>query len=345
MVLTLPDMQDRPAAFLGPGLTSAFIQALETGMLINQSLTFWSRVEREGTILRVIVCFVTLAALFQTALAFYTTWNAHITHFGDMLAAESFIWVDKLSPILTISMAGPVQSFLIWRCFLLTGKNWICLCSLVAVLLTSAVCSILVTAQTFAVNFSNMFANLDQQPKIQTNALFILTLASSAALDVAVTTILLVYLSRAKQNVYSSRFRRIMNRLTILIWEAAVPPCVCAIMAVVTYLTLVNNNFWDLTFQAILGKLYVISLFVTLNGRASLVSAATAPAGRLTSMAWVTNTPVRLNITCDIENQRENGLPSMTTNGSSVVSMATEQKPDDMQTSRIPNVDTPIDKD
>ncbi len=26
----------------------------------------------------------------------------------------------------------------------------------------------------------------------------------------------------------------------------------------------VNKNYWDLTFQAILGKLYVISLFVTL---------------------------------------------------------------------------------
>ena len=67
-----------------------------------------------------------------------------------------------------------------------------------------------------------------------------------------------------------------------MIWEAALPPCVCAILTVVTYLTLVqslsytfdnpfelwclqvDDNYWDLTFQAILGKLYVISLFVTL---------------------------------------------------------------------------------
>lgn len=82
-----------------------------------------------------------------------------------------------------------------------------------------------------------------------------------------------------------------MRKLLILIWEAAVPPCVCAILTVVTYLTLVspepppnlhlnnpiflpllmdylmnqvNENYWDLMFQAILGKLYVISLFVTL---------------------------------------------------------------------------------
>lgn len=31
-----------------------------------------------------------------------------------------------------------------------------------------------------------------------------------------------------------------------------------------TVYTQVNENYWDLTFQGILGKLYVISLFVTL---------------------------------------------------------------------------------
>lgn len=50
----------------------------------------------------------------------------------------------------------------------------------------------------------------------------------------------------------------------IVAWEAAIPPCACAVTALVTYFTLVNVNYWDLTFQAILGKLYVISLFVTL---------------------------------------------------------------------------------
>ncbi len=32
----------------------------------------------------------------------------------------------------------------------------------------------------------------------------------------------------------------------------------------------VNENYWDLAFQSILGKLYVISLFVTLYAMLSL---------------------------------------------------------------------------
>lgn len=35
-----------------------------------------------------------------------------------------------------------------------------------------------------------------------------------------------------------------MRKLVIMVWEAAVPPCVCAILVVVTYLTLVRLSFY-----------------------------------------------------------------------------------------------------
>lgn len=78
----------------------------------------------------------------------------------------------------------------------------------------------------------------------------------------------------------------------MIAWEAAVPPCLCAIVALVTYVTLVRlfalldsliavilshwltycicgfvqleKNWWETMFQAVLGKLYVISLLATL---------------------------------------------------------------------------------
>ncbi len=37
----------------------------------------------------------------------------------------------------------------------------------------------------------------------------------------------------------SQYYLQILRRLTVLIWEAALPPCICAILTVVTYLTLV----------------------------------------------------------------------------------------------------------
>ncbi|THH29025.1 hypothetical protein EUX98_g5160 [Antrodiella citrinella] len=140
--------------------------------------------------------------------------------------------------------------------------------------------------------FSVLVQDLSTLPKIPPNV--------ASVLDVAITIILLVYLSKAKANVYSSRVHRVMRQLVILIWEAAVPPCACAIIAVVTYLTMVNENWWDLMFQAILGKLYVISLFVTLNGRATIAENVNSSNDRLTSVAWVTSSPFGQN---DVESQ------------------------------------------
>lgn len=70
-----------------------------------------------------------------------------------------------------------------------------------------------------------------------------------------------------------------------MLWEAALPPCICAIAACAVYVTMVrvgtihscqaialltrwcmqrSENLWDVFLQSIIGKLYVISLFVIL---------------------------------------------------------------------------------
>lgn len=63
MPLSLSDLEAHPAYFLGPNVMSTFIQAIETGIVINQSFTFWSRAEHESRMLRFIVIFVTGVAL------------------------------------------------------------------------------------------------------------------------------------------------------------------------------------------------------------------------------------------------------------------------------------------
>ncbi|CAL1703152.1 unnamed protein product [Somion occarium] len=335
MPLSLPYLQEHPAYFIGPNIMGIFIQAIEMGFVINQFFTFWSRADRESSVIKTIVLIVTSVAVLQTSLAFYSLWRAHVLHFGDFIIATSFIWVDKLSPIMTVSMASPVQAFLIWRCWTLTRRNWIILGSLSTVLLASVISSIVVTVETFNINFQVLVESVDQLPRIRPDVTFILALASSAALDVAVTSILLTYLSRAKAHVYSSRFRRVMRKLVILIWEAAVPPAACAIVVVVTYLTIVNDNYWDLMFQAILGKLYVISLFVTLNGRADLAKVAAGTNPRLTSLGWAgpASHAVTLNIQpMDLElGQQHSSGPSEAENNS--VATIQENKSERIQVS------------
>ncbi|KAI1785646.1 hypothetical protein LXA43DRAFT_953550 [Ganoderma leucocontextum] len=337
MPLSLEGVEAHPGLYIGPALVSLTLESIETGILINQSLTFWERAERELAVVRAVVSFVTSIAFLQTCFSFYTSWRTFVENFGNWYSSVDFVWADKIQSILasafrsrhtieysyvhvqTVSMAAPVQAFLIWRCWSLVNRNRYVLVPLLLLLLTSIIAGITVTVETFQTHFGIVRVNEGPLPKIPINITctlssrtscrshwrtnsgdvpVVLSLSSGALLDVLVTGILLTFLARSKQHVTSSRFRRILRRLTVLIWEAALPPCVCAILTVVTYLTVVNENYWDLTFQAILGKLYVISLFVTLNGRAELQGGPVIgfSTNRLSDMAWGMSTPIRVGV-------------------------------------------------
>ncbi|KAM5542063.1 hypothetical protein V8D89_004373 [Ganoderma adspersum] len=303
MPLSLEGLEAHPGLYIGPALVSLTLESIQTGIVINQSLTFWERAERELGVVRAVVSFVTSIAFIQTSFSFYTSWRTFVENFGNWYSSVDFVWADKIQSTLTVSMAAPVQAFLIWRCWTLINRNRYVLATLLLLLLTSTIAGITVTVETFQSHFGIVQVNEGPLPKVPINITFVLSLTSSALLDVLVTGILLTYLARSKQHVTSSRFRRIMRRLTVLIWEAALPPCICAILTVVTYLTLVNENYWDLTFQAILGKLYVISLFVTLNGRADLQGGPMTgfSTNRFSNLAWGLSTPIRVGIPTDTE--------------------------------------------
>ncbi|RPD55289.1 hypothetical protein L226DRAFT_574028 [Lentinus tigrinus ALCF2SS1-7] len=319
MPLSIAGLKAHPGSYIGPPLVSLALECVQTGILINQSLTFWERAERELGVVRGIVSFVTITAFVQTAFGFFASWRMFVENFGNWYESVLFSWADKVQSTITVMMAAPVQAFLIWRCWTLINRNFYVLGALTLLLLAQIVASVIVTVETFQFHFGivpQSEVDAGPLPKVKVNPTFVLSLTCSAVLDVLVTGILLTFLARSKQHVTSSRFRRILRRLTVLIWEAALPPCVCAILTVVTYLTLVNENYWDLTFQAILGKLYVISLFVTLqvfppppcpNGRAELQDGP-APGfstNRISNLAWNLSTPIRVDINTDVESRGE----------------------------------------
>jgi len=201
--------------------------------------------------------------------------------------------------------------------------------------LTAIVSSIFITTNTFQFNYKVSWEDYSGVPTAKPDFAFILTLSSSSLLDVAISSILLVYLSRAKTEVYSTRFHKKIKKLNRIIWEAAAPPAVCAIVTVIVYVTLSHIDYWDLMFQAILGKLYVMSLLVTLNGRAEMATEGASPGNdRLTSIAWVTSTPVRVDVVGGLHSsQTSSGTPSALENGMA----ETERSKTEAATIRSPN--------
>ncbi|KDQ58588.1 hypothetical protein JAAARDRAFT_78268 [Jaapia argillacea MUCL 33604] len=285
----LSQIQEHPGSFLGAYLADLVLQAFQTGLLVDLSLKFWRRSHNESVGTRVLVAYVMFVALFQMGISFYSTWRVSVVHFGDwvgficslmiwvddeyrphlkfQMVLITLVWPDKLQGLMTVALSSPVQAFLIWRCWILTRKSWVVLIPLVSMLLASVISALYVSVGIFTIWFPTHGPPMTSIP---VNTPFVLSLILTAALDFAITTTLLFFLSRSRSDVYSRRFDRVFQRLIMLSWEAAVAPCGCAIIAAVFYVVYGNDNFWYLFFRAILGKLYAMSLLITLNSRAKL---------------------------------------------------------------------------
>ncbi|KAI0263730.1 hypothetical protein BC834DRAFT_290537 [Gloeopeniophorella convolvens] len=270
---TLPNVQVLDVDFLGSFAVSSFVGALETGVIIALFMRFLARSEAENIYVKLMVSLVTFVAFFQTGVTFAVWWKISVLDFGDWSSAAIPAWPQKVHSNLTTLIATPVQLFFVWRCWYLLKRRWFVALPLISMVLGSVVTSSLVLVILFRIQFKTT-----DTPSLLLDSFFTcfaLSLAFSAALDIAVTGILLVFLIRSRSDVYTRRFRRILSQLIVITWESAIPPCTCALAALITCLRGAPFvSYWAVALQTILGKLYLISLFVTLNGRASLAEAA-----------------------------------------------------------------------
>jgi len=166
---------------------------------------------------------------------------------------------------------------------------------LIALLLATVVVNTFITVRVFSYGLWSV-STPETHPPLDFITAFVLT----AALDVILTSLMLFVLLRARSQVVSRRLHMIIGRLHTMLWEAALPPCICAIAACVVYSDMSLENLWDMFLQSILGKLYVISLFTILNGRADLKrvapSSTRASGSAGLSRYWISGAEVRLNI-------------------------------------------------
>ncbi|KDQ52040.1 hypothetical protein JAAARDRAFT_73318 [Jaapia argillacea MUCL 33604] len=267
-------LNDNAGLFVGPFVVSMIAQSFQLGFLVDHSITFWSRAKNEKPIIKIMVAFVSLIAVFQTSLSFYSVWRMCVVHHADWWTMLSMPWSDKLTNMITIWMACPVQAYLIWRCWMLTNKSLFTLLPLSGLLLGYIAISIDFTDTIFHYDYAIPPPPPGESPMANFSVpiipSYVMSLMFPAILDVCVTTILLIFLLRAQSSIYTREFRRVVRRLIIISWEAALPPCACALVTVVLYMLECQYSYWSFFAQGVLGKLYVVSLFVTLNGRARL---------------------------------------------------------------------------
>ncbi|TDL18424.1 hypothetical protein BD410DRAFT_793337 [Rickenella mellea] len=268
------NVRKHPGEFLGPAVLGTIIQGLEAGILMNMAFRYWSRARGDHIAIKTTVFMVIIATMAQTSLSFYDAWNLGVTHFGDFLQAVNLNWSVRLQPLMNTILGAPVQGYLIWRCWNAMKRRWSVLMPLCAILAGSVVATIITTVKI--IHYTPVYIILHPTGHLPYS--FITSFVLSAALDIMLTSIMLWFLLDVKTHARSRRSEEIIAHLMRTMWEAAVPPCLCAIVACLVYTTMSLKNLWDIFFQCILGKLYVISFFVILNGREDLKRSPTSVA-------------------------------------------------------------------
>ncbi|KAI0033201.1 hypothetical protein K488DRAFT_85122 [Vararia minispora EC-137] len=268
----------------GPAATGIFFQALELGIIISQSYSFWTRAEQHLNWLNGLVAYVTIIAMFQTCAAFYSFWKVIVlsSGFSDWPGVP---WPDVIQPVVVRAMLVqaliPLTSILdlcdgssgtdLSRLSLLAVASQV----IFGVIVTSYfIISILATISVFHVSFETAASGgLAGQHTRVLSGPYIASLIIPTVLDAMITGTLLTVLVRVRKQVYAREMKRKIHSLIILLWEAALPPFLCALAGLIAYVYLTahgKTSYWDMVLQNVLGKLYVISLFVTLNGQAEL---------------------------------------------------------------------------
>ncbi|KAH9982020.1 hypothetical protein BJV74DRAFT_58047 [Russula compacta] len=254
--------------FISPGIVSLFIQGLETGLVISQFSQWLYLGHAEGSAITILVLFVTTVGFVETAVCFLSTWRIYVLNFGQAIIPG---WTESVHVMLSTLVAAPIQAYFIYRCYHIVKKKVYLIAPLVVILISTIATAVWVTAWIF--RMENPHSAQPTGNRIE--SLFVICLTLPAALDTAITSILLYSLTVLLRDIHAEHLRRRVSRYMVVIWQAAIPPSLCAIALLIKYVTFTivypeKFTMWYAAIQAMLGKLYVLSLFFTLNNRMDL---------------------------------------------------------------------------
>jgi len=266
--MSAPPPPPIPAEFFSPLYFATVFQLFQTGALCSQAYRYITRSGKDKYYLRGGAALLFALSVFQTAVAIWNAWEIFVSGYGNFAVADRVGWASEIQPLLSVVMAFPMQSLVVYRCCLFVRLKWWAAAPYVLTLafvgIVGLVNSILVLTFPF---------NSPTPPPDTTVLSNPIWLISSAVLDTVSCITLIVHLRRSQDDTRSGDMNQLLTRVVRVMWETALPPSLCAIGAVVCHLLIPVTSttkymaLWSISFIMVLGQLYALSSFITLNFR------------------------------------------------------------------------------
>ncbi|KAI0262438.1 hypothetical protein BC834DRAFT_388285 [Gloeopeniophorella convolvens] len=289
---------------LGPAIVGLFVQGFEAGLVLSQLSTFIQHGENMSRKIVALVAFVTIVGFVQVGFCFSDAWRIYVHGWGTFVVPG---WMENMQSIFSLLMAAPVQCFLIWRCSHMLKWKLYVVTPFALLLIGSIVATILTAVHAFHIEAAGAYDPSSHPVVLGVYYPWILCIAFPAVLDIALTTIckeryiladypghmvslpVLNILLRSLKHIYNAHFRQRVTHIIRVVWQAAVPPTLFAIGIIVIYLIYKfhlpkTRQLWYPVLQAMIGKLYVLSLLFNLNAHARLADVLPTTATQVSTL-------------------------------------------------------------
>ncbi|TFY74313.1 hypothetical protein EWM64_g9700 [Hericium alpestre] len=249
-----------------PLLIGGFIQSVSQGIIFAQAMRYWRSPLDDTRRMKIYVAVLVLLSAFQTSLIVYKQWLVLVMH--EHWSSSPFNWTELFFNGLLCCVC---ETFLVRRCWKATKKNTWVLVFLVLIAAAIFVANLYLAIAIGQVSKHEVANNdpLENDQYFPTVFAFNFWIVGSMALDILVTSILMVYLWRSKTGL--GYLDKALKHIISITWESAALPCVTMVIAVGLYHSKVaRSRHLVLLFILLTGKFYVLGILRTLNSRGRL---------------------------------------------------------------------------
>ncbi|KAE9387731.1 hypothetical protein BT96DRAFT_855255 [Gymnopus androsaceus JB14] len=239
---------------LGPIVLGVVFNSILFGTCLVQAATYFSNQFKDKWPIFALLCWVFVVDTFHSITIIYLSWYYIVLNWGNTAVFAATPWEFNWTPVFLVLIAAPVQIFLTWRIYKLSGTKWVFLICVV----TLASSAIGIYSTYTIVNAS---ASATVKELIPAGDAW---LASGIASDTLITSLLFFYLIRSRTG-FSGTNRMIYSILTTAV-ETAAPVLVVACLDI-AFLTAYPATNLHFMFVVCLPRLYTNTLLSTLNSR------------------------------------------------------------------------------
>ncbi|KAH8988528.1 hypothetical protein EDB92DRAFT_1006614 [Lactarius akahatsu] len=270
MALSLSSQIDVPTS--GPILVEGILQAVCQGVIFAQAARYWECPLNDTMRMKAYVLTLVGLSLLQTMYTTYKLW--YILVYFEYWSTSPLVWADLFINGLICTIC---ETSLIRRCWKVTKKRKWVTAPLAFLLVTIFIANVYLSI-TLGLGSKHGEANdspLRAERSFSAQFSFNYWIFGSLVLDVAITSILMVWLFQSKTGL--ENLDQALDHIVAVTWESAAVPSIFQIVAVSLYDSKSDeSHHLVLFFSLMTGKLYTLGILRSLNSRPNL-------RGRMTS--------------------------------------------------------------